>query len=187
MKDNKKKVVQIITGVLLLIIFIFLLYINGVFNSYIENILNETPEAKVNEYLNAISQGDKASALNLWKISENQNYDVKKLNDLKERKEKNTQELMNNKMGNNFTIENIELWRTCCIPGIINDYKEAGGARLKIKLISENKAELHYTFDVFTRETTYLGDAAGYPVRNWVIRDIYAEGDSPLFWTMKAK
>lgn len=183
MKNNNKRIIKILLVISILIITI-LLYIGGIFNPYIENILNETPQAKVTEFVNAISQKNRTKAFDLWKLPEN--YDTGKLNDLKERKEKITSELLNKNISSRFVIENIELWRTCCMLGIINDYKGAGGARLRVKLISENNAELYYNIDVFTRETTYFGDAAGYPVRNWVIRDIYMDGDSPIFWTQRA-
>lgn len=186
MKYLHKKYAVVAILIILLALTFFMAYINGIFTPLIERIFNETPQARIYDFVHAISTDNEKKASNLWIIPEWWNSDFKEFDDLKARKERVINELVNKKISPDFTIENIELWRTCCMPGIINDYKEAGGARIKVKLISENKTELYYTFDIFTRETTYFGDAAGYPVRNWVIRDIYADGDSPIFWTQSA-
>jgi len=175
-----------ISGVLILIVIIsmgiFLLFINGFFTSLIEKVINEKPEAKIISYLEAAKKGDKLKALIIWELP---NWEGWKLNEkaffLEERRENLTKDLVENGI-KNFKILKIEWWRTCCIPGIINNPRSAGGARAHIQLINNNNAEHIYIFDVFHQETNYWGAAEGYPVRHWVLRDIYLLGQEPLFW-----
>jgi len=47
------------------------------------------------------------------------------------------------------------------------------------------RASLVYVFDVFVRGNTYWGAAMGYPPREWLLRDVYPDGQAPLFWPFK--
>ncbi len=185
MKYLKKKYLIILLIVFLFIPVIFIAYLNGFFTPYAEKLINETPKAKITAYIQAISAGDKEKALNIWELSENQDSNSGNFNELRERREKITNELIERKMSSDFTVVNVELWRTCCIPGVINNYIEAGGSRVNIKLMDKNGVEYNYIFDVFNKNTSYGGSAEGYPIRHWIIRDIYSLNQEPIFWKEK--
>ncbi len=171
---NKK----LIIAILIIGIGLWLAYINGIFTPFIEKITNETPKAKINAYIQAIVRGDKIIALNIWEISSENNL-------LKERKEEITSELISDKINSKFNIVNVEWWDTCCVPSITNNPRTAGGARVNVELTDNNGNKYSYIFDVFV-PGGYEGAAVGYPVRVWVVRDIYKAGDKPLFWTRKS-
>lgn len=180
----KKKTVLIITIIALSIIGIYIVSISGILNPFIEKITNETPEAKINAYIQAVSKGDKETALKIWEYPtwnlESNDYIL-----LKERREKATDELIKEKITSNFTITNIEWWSTCCMPSIISNSNGAGGARAKVELTDINNKKNIYIFDIFVRETHYGGATEEPKLRHWVIRDIYPLGEEPLFWKAK--
>lgn len=180
----KKKNVLIITKIALLIIGIYIVSISGILNPFIEKITNETPEAKISAYIQAINKSDKKIALKIWEYPtwnlESNDYIL-----LKERREKITDELIKEKITSSFIITNIEWWGTCCIPGVINNPSGAGGARAKVELMDINNKKYIYIFDIFVRETHYGGATEEPKLRHWVIRDIYPLGEEPLFWKAK--
>lgn len=178
MKFFNKKSIIIIIVLLVISVGFWLAYINGIFTPFIEKITNETPEAKINAYIQATAKGDKITALNLWEISSENNL-------LKERRDKITTELINVKTTSKFSIVNIEWWGTCCIPSIIDNPRSAGGARANVELSDNNGNKYSYIFDVFV-PGSYEGAAVGYPVRHWVLKDVYKAGDKSLFWTRKS-
>jgi hypothetical protein len=53
---------------------------------------------------------------------------------------------------------------------------------VKVLLRVRGGAEPTYVFDVFNRGGTYWGAALDYPPRQWALRDVYADGEVPLFW-----
>jgi len=73
-------------------------------------------------------------------------------------------------------------WRTCCEPGVISTGVAAGGARLRLQVQDQQGNPHVYLADVFVRETSYWGTAGGSPPRDWVVRDVYADGQEPVFW-----
>lgn len=85
-----------------------------------------------------------------------------------------------------YRINEVEWWHTCCEPGVTCDSRGAGGARITVQFMQGDKP-LAYIFDIFTREQPYFGAATGYPPRDWVIRDVYPRGNTPLFWNLVYK
>ncbi len=148
-------------------------YINGVFTPLIEKIINESPEAKISIYLQAVSKGDKGTALNVWQFSVSNPESADQLL-LKERREKITDGFIKAKINPSFKIINIEWWTTCCTPSITENPKGAGRAVVKVELNIDNEKKV-YVFDlyVYDKEGNYAGEAMGYPVRHWLIGDIY--------------
>lgn len=176
---NKKTALIIMVAFSIIGIYIF--SVTGILNPAIEKIINETPEAKISAYLQAVSMGDKEAALKIWEYPtwnlESGDYVL-----LKDRREKVMDELTKGKVASNFTILDIEWWNTCCIPSITDNHSTAGGARIKVKLTDENNIAKIYIFDILTREP-YSGGVIDEPkLRHWVIRDIYLLGEEPLFW-----
>lgn len=160
-------------------------YLNGGFSLFLEKINRETPEEKITVYINAVRKSDETQALNLWKLPEWESWksDPKK-SLLEKRRNDMTKELIAKKV-KSFNIEKTEWWRTCCEPAIIDDYREAGGARIQVRIIDQNNQSNLYIFDVFIEDNNYSGATEGYPVRNWLLRDIYLSDQEPLFWTIK--
>lgn len=179
---NKK--IALIIVLTLSIIGIYVISVTGFLNPIIEKIINETPEAKISAYIQAVSKGDKEAALKIWEYPtwnlESDDYIL-----LKDRREKVTDELIKWKFASGFTILNIEWWNTCCIPSITDNHSLAGGVRMEVKLIDENNIAKTYIFDILTRET-YSGEVIDEPkLRHWVIRDVYLTRGEPLFWKVK--
>jgi hypothetical protein len=65
---------------------------------------------------------------------------------------------------------------------VIQEPRGAEGARVRIQLHDRQGAALIYTFDVFVRGGSCWGPVADYPPRQWVIHDIYPDGEAPLYW-----
>lgn len=145
-----------------------------------EPTMGETPQAKVVAFVQAIHQNDKSAALALWELGESST--LSRYSALKERREKITTELLSAEYDIEYTILRIEWWTTCCEPSVTCDYRNAGGARIKVQFLDNNGLPIFYTFDVFTREQPYWGSAMGYPPRHWVIRDVYPINQEPLYW-----
>lgn len=149
-------------------------------NTILEQLKGETPQAKIIAYLQAIQRNNREVALNLWELefSQPEQYEA-----LSQRREQVTDELLALEI-TDFTIFEPEWWTTCCEPHVICGAHNAGGARIQVQVLDDKGMPLLYTFDVFTREQPYWGDAMGNPPRHWVIRDIYALGQEPLFWQL---
>jgi hypothetical protein len=64
---------------------------------------------------------------------------------------------------------------------VIDDPAQAGGARIRVVIGGGHEPETTYTFDLLV-PGGYWGDAAGNPLRDWEIVDVYAEGMRPLAW-----
>jgi hypothetical protein len=149
-------------------------------NAWRERLAGETPQAKVDAYLQSILQNDRRAALNLWepKAPLPEQADA-----LRKRREQVTDELL--ALGiTDYTVFEPEWWVTCCEPSVTCSSRNAGGARTRVQVLDGNGMPSAYIFDVFTREQPYWGDAMGNPPRQWVIRDIYASGHEPLFWRL---
>jgi hypothetical protein len=147
-------------------------------NAARERVMGETPQAKITGYLKAIQRGDRSAALEAWEVGapQQQHYAA-----LSQRREKVTDELLAPGISGWRVLE-IEWWTTCCEPHVTCSVRSAGGARIQVQVLDDDGNPLRYTFDVFAREQPYWGDAMGNPVRRWVIRDVYAAGEEPLFW-----
>lgn len=145
-----------------------------------EQLTGEIPQAKVTAYLHAISQHDTKAALGLW---EPQAPNPEQLDALQQRREKVTDELLATGMTDSRIFE-TEWWTTCCEPHVTCSSRNAGGARIQVQILNDKGLPLLYIFDVFAREQPYWGDAMGNPPRHWVIRDLYALGQEPLFWRL---
>jgi hypothetical protein len=148
----------------------------------IESIRNERPEAKVEAYLRATAAGDEPAASAVWEIPDwlaRQDVGPRLL----ERRGAVTRELATLGLGGRFTTLDVEWWRSCCEPGVIEDSREAGFARVYVSLTKPEDARLWtYVLDVVTRGGAYWGGAMGYPPREWMLVDVYRMGEQPLYW-----
>ncbi|MBC8492155.1 MAG: hypothetical protein H8D43_00105 [Chloroflexi bacterium] len=136
------------------------------------------PQAQIAEFVQAIVRGERSTALELWEVK---NADTQ--SELTRRRESVISDLMNAGISPDYMVLRVEWWTTCCEPSVTCDSRNAGGARMMVQFLDKNGQPILYTFDIFTREQPYWGSAAGYPPREWVIREVYAYGQEPLFWT----
>ena len=147
----------------------------GLGNRLVERAWGQTPRAQIARYLDAIAEGDRHAALAHWSPAGSPNTA------LKARRESVTDELLAYGPRLEHRVLDIEWWRTCCEPGVIDDPHEAGGAHVRVAISGENRAETIYVFDILV-PGGYWGGAMGNPVRHWAIVDLYPQGAAPLAW-----
>ncbi len=149
----------------------------------IEAVTNERPEAKVADYLRATAAGDEAKAATLWEIPDwlaRQDVGPR----LAERRASTTRELASLRLAWSGKPVDIQWWRTCCEPGVIERPREAGFARVYVSLSRPDDQRVwSYVLDVVTRGGAYWGAAMGYQPRQWMLVDVYPSSEQPLFWT----
>jgi len=156
--------------------------IDGVRYFLLDHPTGNLPQERVDAFVQSIIQGNKTATIKLWEIYDKSSSEQK--NAMEKRQEIVISALLSADINPEYMILGIEWWRTCCEPGVINDSRDAGGARIKVQFLGKDELPIMYTFDVFTRDQPYWGEAEGYPPRDWVIRDVYPENKKPLFWTL---
>jgi len=145
-----------------------------------ERLTGKTPEAEISAYLQAILSQDRQAAIDLWEV---QAPDPGRLTRLEQRRQQVTDELLALGMSE-FTTFQPQWWTTCCEPQVTCYSRSAGGARIQVQVLDSMGMPRIYVFDIFAREQPYWGDAMGNPSRDWVLRDIYALDQEPLFWRL---
>ena len=141
----------------------------------LEQALGRTPQREIAGYLEATAEGDRSAALAFW--SEPAPGD----HDLQGRRDSVTDTLIALGPRIDHRVLDVEWWRTCCQPGVIDDPAQAGGARVRVAIGSGAGAEATYLFDLIV-PGGYWGNVAGDSLRDWAIVDIYPEGMPPLGW-----
>lgn len=144
-------------------------------NRLVEELTGQTPQAQIADYLEAIARSDRQAAFSLW--SSGAQID----SELAFRRETVTDELLAYGSHLEYRLVDVEWWRACCEPGVIDDPVNAGAARVQVAISGENSAEVVYVFDVLV-PGGYWGEAVGNPVRRWEIADVYRKGETPLVW-----
>ncbi len=144
-------------------------------NRLFEQALGRTPQVQIEQYLAALARGDRQAALALWSPLGTPNVT------LEGRRESVTNDLLAYGPHLEHQLLEIEWWRTCCEPAVIEDASEAGGARVQVAISQGGRSQKVYTFDLLV-PGGYWGAAAGNPIRQWAIVDIYPDGDAPLVW-----
>jgi hypothetical protein len=139
------------------------------------------PQSKIAAFVQSIAQGDRETALKLWEVYDDPSSEQQSA--LMERREKVISDLLSAKIKPEYMVLHIEWWSTCCEPSVINDSRNAGGARINVQFLDNNGNPISYIFDVFTREP-YWGGAEGYQPRDWVIRDVYPYDQNPMYWLL---
>lgn len=190
-KEYYPSIIKIIGGCILVIITIsgfLLLFMGGFFSAFIEKALNEEPEKKITAYIGAVKQGNTNDALAIWELPDPEGWKTSEEFFLLENRRKNLTENFILNGITNFEILKVEWWSGfCCMtePYIVNDTRDGGYVRAYVKLFSDTTDkgdnEYVYIFVLSTRDDSF-GALASYPVRYWVIRDIYPSTQKPLFW-----
>jgi hypothetical protein len=147
----------------------------------VERLAGETPQAKIDTYVQALRRGDSQAAAAAWELPDWELPEGRSAL-LAARREQATRDLMAAAIQRDYLLIHTEWWRTCCEPAPICDAREAGGARVTVQFLDRIGRPLSYTFDLFTRDGAYWGGAMGYPPRRWALRDVYPAGQEPLFW-----
>lgn len=132
------------------------------------------PETRVKAYLEATARGDALQALEVWQLC------CSPTQDLEARRVALTRELAAAGAGQQVRIEFIEWWRTCCEPGIISDLRNAGRARMSVSATDRAGRTHELIFDIWTKDGAYWGEAAGFPRRDWTLREVYPRGERSL-------
>lgn len=174
MAISRKKILIFASPVFLILVGFFADINYGITSLIIEKINNENPEAKAAAYIQAVSIGDKEKALKFWEISESYNLNSEYVDRIKNQGEKITKELIEKKIKPDFTIKNVEWWKTCCEPSVTNNYRIAGRAKVYVQLEDFNNIKSDYIFDVIV-PGGYDGGLTGYSARHWIISDVYVE------------
>jgi hypothetical protein len=149
----------------------------GIGHSLLEQALGQTPQAQIRSYFGAIVNGDRQAALALWSLGNSPTPDFTA------RRESMTDELLAYGARLEYEILDVEWWRTCCEPGVIDDPDQAGGARFRVLVRNGKGLAKIYRFDLLV-PGGYWGEAAGNPVRRWALVDVYPEEESPLAWPL---
>ena len=145
----------------------------------LERPTGDQPQGQIAAFVKAIVRGDRSTALKLWEIG-----NTGMQSELMGRQASVVSDLLAAGIKPDYMILGVEWWATCCEPRVICDSQNAGGARILVQFMDKNDQPLSYTFDIFNRDQPYWGGAEGYPSRDWVIRDVYLQGQKPLFWTL---
>jgi hypothetical protein len=161
--------IAVLLGALALILFLAFGLNSGSVNLLIDWVRGETtPQAKVVAYLEAIARGDEEAALAMWPAQGRLGPDYE------ERRRAVTGELLALDGDLSYRILNVEWWRTCCEPGVIEDPREAGFARLRVAV-----GDAVYIFDILA---PYYWWEDRYLAWGWRIVDVYHEGEAHLAW-----
>lgn len=131
-------------------------------------LLNDTPEARLEDYFEAIARGDADAALLFWKVDPG-----RKAEELGSRRASVTADLASQRP-RSWTVEHAEWWGMCCMPHIVDSRDQAGGARFTVSVDGKP-----YRFDIIAMD--HGGSWEGLPSRGWVLRDVYPVGAPPLY------
>ena len=138
----------------------------------------DTPERQIDAFLTATAAGDEARALDAWKVFSG---GIHPLPALLTRRSELTHELAASRVGATHVIRSIEWWRTCCEPGPIDDPANAGLARVHVSATDPSGAPYDLVFEVFVKQLTWWGDAAGETVRDWTLYEVHREAQACVF------
>jgi hypothetical protein len=141
----------------------------------LEKIKHETPEAKIDNYIQAIIKGNKEEALKNWEIFGGQGEI------LGEEREKITDKLINAKINPDFKIINIDWWFSCCMSANKSDYLKANYSRIKVEFSDKNNVKKIYYFDLSVLNSEdWIWDYS--LIRHWVLSEVYPADYEPLLW-----
>lgn len=110
----------------------------------------------ISGFMAAVDRGDKSAVFDYWEIGAS-------LSDaMRARPETIVNELLQSEDEMMYRIMRVEWWRTCCEPGIVHEFMDAGGSRYSVQIYNSNGWSTTYTFDVFVEGLVYFGAANGW-------------------------
>lgn len=139
---------------------------------WVESLVHDEPQDRVDDYLRAIATGDREQGLALWQVPERGAEDA--LAALRDRRVRTTDALLA-AHASGHRIVDLRWWSTCCEPHPVTSKADASVARVTVAF--DGLAE-KYTFDVRAVEAgrSLLDEVA----RRWSVSDVYRAGDEPL-------
>lgn len=142
---------------------------------------------RLDGYLVPLSEHDIQRALHVWEVPEE--LPKERLSALNQRKQEITAFLAKSNVDSTYSILDMQRWNPpCCefsFPGVTDSYTLAIGVRVKVQLINKDGDPIGiYNFDIFAPPSKYAhwGETV-----YWRIRDVYPEGNEPLYWRYLAK
>ncbi len=142
----------------------------------------DSPERHVARYLGATGSGNGNGAMNEWDVyvsSTDPRFHAPDA--LLERRRTLSIELATNRVGKHFTIEKIDWWATCCTPRPIDDPKNSGLARVHVTTTGESGLTYRLIFEVWVKDLTWWGDAAGEWLHDWRLYEVHPEDEPCVF------
>lgn len=134
----------------------------------------DTPDGQLELFAGSIERGDLERARSLWIIPANASTPVR---DSLEARQHEVMRELGGFAGRPYVVERVQWWGTCCMPRVIDSAKGAGGARYRVRF---DGSLVPYVVDVFAVDTSWIYD--GQPARGWAVRDVYREGERPLYY-----
>jgi hypothetical protein len=144
--------------------------------------LFDSPERRVARYLDATGRGDGTAAMDQWSVYVSErDARFHAPDQLVERRRALTLELASNRVGRGYTVTSTEWWATCCTPRPIDDPRNAGLARVHVTTTGENGKTYKLIFEVWVKDLTYWGDAAGERFQDWRLYEVHEEDQPCVF------
>jgi hypothetical protein len=146
--------------------------------------LFDAPERHVARYLGATARGDGPAAMTEWSVymsAKDPRFHAP--DQLVERRQALTSALATNRVGRGYTVTSTEWWATCCTPRPIDDPKNAGLARVHVTTTGEDGKTYRLIFEVWVKDLTYWGDAAGEWLHDWRLYEVHEEDEPCVFPT----
>lgn len=183
-----KKKLLFVLSIILVVAWWYIEGTYGIKELFIEKMTGNTPEVKIENYISAVSNGNKEQALMEWTVLEKDRYKDKSSmlnaeyysqlnNQLRKTGETITQDLISKKINPTYKIQKVEWWSTCCEPHIIENPRMSGHAKFYVELTDSNKTTSVYIFNLEV-PGGYDGGLTSHYVRHWVIDDIYPENNN---------
>jgi hypothetical protein len=143
-----------------------------------------TLSGKLDKYFVSIANNHLQQSISEWRLDD-LDIDDEKLSALEKRREQITSTLQELDINAEYSVLDVQIWSPQCCesrnPGISNSSITAIGARILTQLINKVGKPLGwYVVDVFIAPSEM--SSWGEPER-WYIRDIYPDGDTPLYWS----
>ena len=135
----------------------------------VERLLNQSPQARLAEYMRAVSRGDGEAAMACWRA------DAARLAGGEVRRAGVTQELLE-LGGVGYDILEVQWWSTwCCVPCVAQDPRSANVAFLRVEV-----AGREYVFEARARNLLGGDPRVSTPVRGWALGDVFRGDGRPL-------
>jgi hypothetical protein len=137
----------------------------------------QTPEQAVARYMDRVLGQDEQGAYRAWTPPGGEQLPAK-VNALGQRRDQVTHDLVLSRPSA-YRVLGLELWRTCCEPGIAEKPEWAGLVRVKVALDYPDGAR-EFFFDVRKEPQCCMDDPFDFRPRYWTLRDVYPPTKLPI-------
>ena len=136
-----------------------------------------SPEQTVRRYMEQVMRSDPSGALSLWEARTFSGF-ADRTAALNRRRDLVTAELIGARP-TTFRVVGIELWRTCCEPGLAEKPEYAGLARIHVAMELQDGVR-DYFFDVRREPDCCIDNPFDLRPHSWVLRDAYPATKLPI-------